>query len=82
MRSFYHNKVKFDFYMILLHLTFIWYLILKFYVLLFPSLVGKVRNNNIKIKIKKLGLKIRIVLQKHFFSNISNITFVQLLVIY
>ena len=48
VRSFYHNKVKFDFYMTLLHLTFIWCLILKFYVVLFPSPLGKVRNNKIE----------------------------------
>ena len=48
VRSFYHNKVKFDFYMTLLQMTFIWYLILKFYVVLFPSPVGKVRNNKIE----------------------------------
>ena len=71
MRNFYHNKVKFDFYTTLLCLTFILCLILKFYVVLFPSPVGKVRNNNIKIKIKKLGLKIRIVLQKHFLVTLA-----------
>ena len=48
VRSFYHNKVKFDFYTTLLRLTFIWYLVLKFYVVLFPSPVGKVRNNKIE----------------------------------
>ena len=48
VRNFYHNKVKFDFYTTLLHLTLIWYLILKFYVVLFPSPVGKVQNNNIE----------------------------------
>ena len=58
--------------MTLLRLILIRYLILKFYVVLFPSPVGKVRNNNIKIKIKKkLGLKIRIVLQKHFLVTIA-----------
>ena len=38
---------------------------------MFPSPVGKVRNNNIQIKIKKLGLKIRIVLQKHFLVTLA-----------
>ena len=76
--------MKFDFYTTLLLLTFIWYLILKFYVVLFPSPVGKVRNNNIKIKTKKLlGLKKNSdCVTKALFSNISNITFVQIFVIY
>ena len=47
---------------------------------LFPSPVGKVRNNNTE-KLK-LGLKIAGLCYKSTFSNISNITFVQLLVIY
>ena len=36
--------------------------LLNFYVVLFPSPVGKFRNNKINIKIK---IRIRIVLQKH-----------------
>ena len=54
--------------------------LLNFYVVLFPSPVGKFRNNSINIKLK-LRLKSGLCC-KSTFSNISNITFVQLLVIY
>ena len=57
--------------------------IYNFYVVLFPSPVRKVRNNNINIKIKKIRIKIYPdCVTKALFSNISSITFVQLLVIY
>ena len=60
----------------LLHLIFIWYclqvcFIFNFYVVLFPSPVGKFRNNTTK----NLDCVI-----KSTFSNISNITFVQVLI--
>ena len=73
LKNFYNDRMKFlIFTQLCLHLTFIWYLILKFYVVLFPSPVGKVQNNKISIKLRlKLGLKIRIVLQKHFLITLA-----------
>ena len=45
--------------------------------------VGKVRNNRLRIKIKiKIRIKNPDCVTKALFSNISNITFVQMLVIY
>ena len=62
VRNIYHNNIEFNFYMTFtfdLYMVFnfkilcntilqVWYW-LKFYVVLFPSPVGKVRNNNTKI---------------------------------
>ena len=84
VRSFYHNKVKFDFYTTLLRLTFIWYLILKFLcsTVFFP-LWERFETTRLRIKIKiKIRIKNPDCVTKALFSNISNITFVQILVIY
>ena len=61
-------KFELFFYITLFALNFYMVLItnllpFNFYVVLFPSPVGKFQNNKINIKIK---VKIRIVLQKHF----------------
>ena len=62
--------------MTLVHLIFIWYClqvcnILNFYVVLFPSPVGKFPNNTTKNPDCVI---------KSTFSKISNITFVQVLI--
>ena len=57
--------------------------LVNFYVVLIPSPVGKVQTTRLKTRIKiKIRIKNPDCVTKALFSNISNITFVQLIVIY
>ena len=69
MRNFYNNKVKFNFYTTLLRLTFIWYLILKILCSTVSFPCGK--GSKQQYLDLKLGLKIWIVLQKHFLVTLA-----------
>ena len=57
--------------------------LVKFYVVLFPSPVGKVQTTILRLKKKKkTRIKNPDCVTKALFSNLSNITFVQILIIY